>query len=495
MLWSGIGGRNGTSWNSIRRSPLMNWFLPGTKDDYKSKAGDLWKNSVVGIALNWIMGSFPEAPLNVATVKNEGNYNWFPNHPMALKIRRPNAHYGARTLWAGTILSWLCDGNAYWYKARDRFGRVQELWYIPHYEMEPRWPEDGKDLPGQPGSGFISHYERWIDGEWHRIEKKDIVHFRYGIDPDWNGRKGLAPLKSQLRQVFSDNEYSTYVASIIANFGICSILISTTDPDYEMDDEEAEKNKKLIHARTVGDERGKPLIIPSPIKVDKLAWSPEEMALDRMIKDPVARICGALLLDPMVLGLPSDTNVSYDNREQAERGAWNNAICPWMEMLCETLDIQLLPEFNPRSEEQSRFDTRNVRALQQDEDVRWNRYVNAYFKGSIRRLTLLQALGLDYDEKRDDVYYTDVQMQIADAHQTGDDEDATDKKNDQQTSKNNKVSPKAKTPNAVSTKTSKRSQQELDEAFERLMSYQQSRELTVVGNGDNHGSHRRNGST
>jgi hypothetical protein len=43
------------------------------------------------------------------------------------------------------------------------------------------------------------------DGEPFRVAKEDIVHFRFGLDPD-DDPQGLLPLKSVLREVFTDDE-------------------------------------------------------------------------------------------------------------------------------------------------------------------------------------------------------------------------------------------------------------------------------------------------
>lgn len=365
MRWSGIGGTSGSSSGYVRRNPILYGLLPGTRLDFKQKAGDVWKNSVVSICLFWWGLSFPEAKFCVKTVKQDGTEEPNHTHALSLLVRKPNPFSGPRKLWFATLISYLGDGNAYWIKVRGAMGQVVQLWYVPHYEMEPRWPGDGQDLPGQPGSGFISHYERMVDGQWHRIEKSEVVHFAFGQDPD-NTRKGLSPLRAQLRHIFSDNEIATYYAGLLENAGICTILISAAGESAEIDDDEAEKLGKLIKGRTTGDERGKPIVTPVPIKVDRLAFNPEEMLVKETSAHQTSRTCAALMIDPMVVGLPSETNTHYDNREQAERGAWCNGILPVMEMLSEDADRQLGPEFQLKANEACGFDTKHIRALQVD---------------------------------------------------------------------------------------------------------------------------------
>ena len=95
------------------------------------------------------------------------------------------------------IVDYVTAGNAYWLKIRSRTGRVVQLWWAPQSLIEPRWPTDG--------SRFISHYDYRAGAMPVRISPEDIIHFRFGLDPA-NPRKGLSPLASVLREIFTDDE-------------------------------------------------------------------------------------------------------------------------------------------------------------------------------------------------------------------------------------------------------------------------------------------------
>jgi HK97 family phage portal protein len=368
--WSGIGGQDQASYNVRRRQNLLYWSLPGTQLDYVQKAGDLWKNSIVGICLNWWMLSFPEARCMPQRLHPDGEtVEWLPMHPLAQLLQRPAPRWGGRRLWKATVLSYLCDGNAYWLKVRANNGRPVELRWVPHFQMEPRWPSDG--------SAEVTHYEQYVDGSWIKHPVEDVVHFRFGVDPDCV-RKGLSPLKQQLRQVFSDNEYSTVISALIENFMMTPFVIGPRESGISgLDDDEAARFTRALRARTTGDRRGEPIFMAEPFEIEKLGFSPDQMAVQVLNNQWTSRVCAALMLDPMVVGLPSETNTHYDNREQAESGAWYNGVLPVMAELSEELDLQLLPDFERDQSVQMWFDTRNVRALQPDEDARAKRLVLA----------------------------------------------------------------------------------------------------------------------
>lgn len=359
--WSGFGGRySGPASGSGRRHPLLYYFLANTGIDWQTKAGDLWKNSAVGIFLNWIQLSFPEAVPGLARLKPDGTIEFDHAHELSALLRYPSREHSPASFWNGTVNSFICDGNAYWRKIRSRMG-IDSLRYLPHYEVEPRWPDDGSE--------FISHYEHYVNGQWERVEVEDIVHLRYGVNPD-NIRKGLSPLNAQFRQVVTDNENSNYNATLSENNGTPGLMISPADKDVDVDPDEMEKWAKKLAAKSTGDKRFRPEVAPVGVKVDKLTWSPEEMALDKLLNQPAWRIGAALGIDPLVVGLPSENEGSYDNTEQAERKAWNNAILPWMAMISADATRQLFPDFElmdpfgkPAEGFMVGFDTRNVRAL------------------------------------------------------------------------------------------------------------------------------------
>src|SRR5690606_31997656 len=97
------------------------------------------------------------------------------------------------------------DGNAYWVKVKNEAGGVLELWYVPHWLIEPKATRDST------GQTFITHYEYRVDGQVLAVERDEIVHFRYGLDPH-NPRKGMSPLASVLREVFTDDEAANFSA-------------------------------------------------------------------------------------------------------------------------------------------------------------------------------------------------------------------------------------------------------------------------------------------
>jgi phage portal protein BeeE len=167
---------------------------------------------VVTAPVMWIARALPEAVLEVTMADKDGNHQPVVDHPMLALIQRPNDFYGDIALWMATIFAFAITGNAYWLIVRNSYGLPVQLWFVPPWMMEPKWPEDG--------SVFISHYEyNCGDGLGPMsIDFADVVHFRHGMNPR-NTRLGLSPLDGAIREIFVDLESSNFVASLLRNMG------------------------------------------------------------------------------------------------------------------------------------------------------------------------------------------------------------------------------------------------------------------------------------
>ena len=253
--------------------------------DWRKIIGDGSSSSIVEACVLWICRNFPEAPAVVVQTGDDAIPQTI-RHPFARKIRWPNPYYSGVLLWYGTLTSWVIDGNAYWLKVRDQLGRVVELWYIPHWMIQPRWPLDGSE--------YISHYEYRPAGELLRLDPADVFHLRYGIDPD-NTRKGRSPLRTLFLELGVDHEASHFSAAILKNLGVPGVVIS---PDKEskgaMDEQAREAIKAKFKQSFGGDNRGDPIVLSKPTNIMQFGFSPAELDLGAIRDIPEERVTAVL---------------------------------------------------------------------------------------------------------------------------------------------------------------------------------------------------------
>ncbi len=374
-------------WGGGAIYPWWGSLLPGAHFDYMLEAGDLWKNSAVAACVQFVGRSFPEAPLIVCTRQN-GREEVVDGHPLAKLVENPNTDYSGTLLWMATILSWMVAGNAYWIKVRGAggMGRVLGVYYIPHFQISPEWPQDGTE--------FVTHYLYQVDGRNIRIPREDIVHFRHGLDPN-NYRLGLSPLASVFREVVTDNEASTYAASILRNMGVPGVVISPKDDNTVMLDGDADAIKRKFVARFSGDERGKPLVMSVPLNIQFPGFTPRDLMLDTVRDVPEERICAVLGIPPSVVGLGAGLEkMTYNNLMESRRIAYENCVIPMQRLLAAELNSQLIPDFSESEGEYARFDTRRASELQDDVGDLYARVGTAFEQGLITRDEARAMIGI-----------------------------------------------------------------------------------------------------
>lgn len=371
------------------RAPLQVGFLKRTRVDYAKEVGTGIDSSVVTAPVQWIQRAFPEGRLRVMRQVRNGDSE-IDAHPLVALIAAPNAFYGDAALWSATIFSYCTAGNAYWLKVRNGAGRVAELWYVPHWTVVPKWPDDG--------SAFISHYEYKPGGGQLpvRLEPDDVVHFRHGIDPR-NPRLGLSPLHGVIREIFMDLEASNFVASLLKNMGVPGVVISP-DAGANPDPEDVEAVKTWFREAFGGDRRGEPLVMGGATKVQQYGFTPQQMDLSVARDVAEERVCACLGIPAAVVGFGAGLQTAKVGATMGElrKLAWHNGIIPIMRAFADELQ-RSFPDL-VRPGDTIGHDTSAVSALEEDRLSRaqsWNTMVQG---GWAMVAEGREAMGLDVDD-------------------------------------------------------------------------------------------------
>jgi len=408
------GGGGAYDLSAIRRDRLYMQSNPGSARNWQNVVGERHLCSVVGVCLNWYIGTIQSAPSYVAQKngKTADDKVAIDRHPMEMLIRRPNDFYSGSLLWAGTLLDYRTRGNAYWFKVRSGYGKVVNLWWIPAMLVEPVWRNE-------PGAPFIDGYKYKVPGREDKIiPTEDVIHFKHGLHPGTMGRMGLDPLAPVLRSIGAVNAAENFEASLLMNNATPSLLI-TPDPSLFRGETAvvdraaltAMTNPATVKAaiidKTSGDNVGKPLVWDVPFIIQKLGFSPEELALDKLQAVPIDVVCAAMSLDPMVVGLPSERQ-TFSNFKEAVQSAWENSVMPMHASFGETLDVQLLPDFDAKDNQSTEWDYSGVPALQEDKNALWTTALEAWKGNGIDRSTYKKMIGQTPKPEDEGLYYADI---------------------------------------------------------------------------------------
>lgn len=345
----------------------------GTTVDYRSRAGELTENAIVMACVRWIMLNFAMPTRVMRTVGDKPQEQ--PTHPLTRLLNTPNEYYSGELLMRSTALSLALANNAYWLVWPNSRGMPVELWYEPHHTIRCAYPGGyNPDLP------FISHYEILRDGQWYRVEKENVIHFRDSLDPR-NPRMGLFVLGAALREVFTDNEAANYTATVLSNMGVTSMIVSPKEGGKSI--ARPDELKRAIMASNQGDRRGEPMVMSDAVNVQVPAFSPQQMDVANIRDIPEERI--AALLGPglvIAAGLGAGLERStFHNVGEAVASAFRNNIMPTHRIVAGQINTQLLPRLGNPNTEYVEFDLTTVPELQEDRDAKAKRFTEAIKAG------------------------------------------------------------------------------------------------------------------
>lgn len=352
------------SWSSV--------LLPRSNYDFKTTMRDGKHSSLMVACVGWVARQLTEAPVHVWELENDGSQKRVINQEMSRLLERPNPFY----FWEDMIMAVGTDlyfsGNAYLLKRRNELGQVVQLWWLPSTTIEPKWKDDkitARDR--ERGLDFISHYEYQPDPEMKKVPYavQDIMHMRWGIDEN-NVRKGLSPLQSLLREVFTDEEAANYTASILRNMGVPGVILAPADNETTepMSDEDVEAVKQNFMQKFGGDRRGEPMVMDTKLDVHVISFSPEQMNLRKLRQIPEERVSAVSGVHAIVVGFGSGMENTSATFAEMREASYQETVMFLQRVIEPSLKHDLLSEFvSPRRlyKYEVRFDNTNVQVLQE----------------------------------------------------------------------------------------------------------------------------------
>lgn len=310
--------------------------LPGTRRDYRSKAGPYHLNTVCAIGIQQLGTMVTGASLHIERLAANGvDSTVIRDHPLARLAITPNSYMSWSTLVHALCTSLMIDGNAYALIWPNALGEPAAIYYLPHHLVKPR-----SDGPDQDGSKGVTHYEySQPGGTTINFAPEYILHARQGVDPD-NPLRGMSAMRAAAMEVFTDNAARVYNASVLENGGFPGLLI-TLDGDMKMDGKDAETLAASLRERFRGDGTGRTAFVPAALKMQQPGFSPKDLELGSMSLEVMHRLCAAMGFDPMALNLPSQSK-TYANQAEARRAAWTMTVGPMLESLAGDITSQIL---------------------------------------------------------------------------------------------------------------------------------------------------------
>lgn len=399
----GKGGWNnsGFGWSGPASFTNLSTWSGSSVDETKADINSLDNSSLIMAIVNWTGVNLAEALPVVFKPDAKGQPQIDPGNPAADLIRRPNPFFTwADYCHAGAFDWWM--GDWYMKKVRDIAGQLIELWYIPKLFITPRWPFDGKspevplnEVIGDPYQAFISHYQYDRPGKSPvLIKKPDMLHIKHGVNRR-NPREGECVWEPVLTEVYGDNAVARFSATLMKNMGLVRYFLSPKDKENGPNDTQARAMQEQFIQATSGGNAGKPLVSTGAMDVTTLSFSPKELDLKDLRKEPQSRVAGvagvpAILVQYLVGLEHGHYGAAY---EQARQQGYESVIIPIQNHISEDLTWQVLPELDKTKGARLGFDISKVRVLQEDRDALYKRESDALRAGGITINQFLQSIG------------------------------------------------------------------------------------------------------
>jgi HK97 family phage portal protein len=363
---------------------------------------DWLSSSAVAAPVQWAARTFPEAPPKLWKEDEQGREEPVRRHDVLRLLRRPNPFFTGPLLWMATVTDWMVNSDAYWRKVRSPGGIPVELWWLPSWMVEPNG--DGSDL--------VTEYVYTVDGVEFTIPPADIVHFKYGADPE-NPRKGMSPLRSVIREVVTDEEAATFTATLLRNMGVPGLVISPAKGAPAPNADDVAATKDYMRTAFSGENRGEPLVMSGATEVSSFGFSPEQLVLRELRRIPEERVTAVTGIPAIVAGLGAGLDRStFTNMGEAREAAYEGGLIPMQRILAEEVLFQLVTDFVAKDEVLDSwhfgFDLSKVRVLQEDQYRIAQRHDLAVRGGWEMVAEARRGMGLEVEDDRDNIFIRQI---------------------------------------------------------------------------------------
>lgn len=379
---------------------LINTGLPsmfGDAPNYFGNVADPMGNRIIAACVNAKATAMASAPAILQQFE-DGQWKQVDHEAVDL-LNTPNPYHSYFDCQYATTALEDTTGEAYWRIEFDGRQMPGEIWT----------EHPGKFQVVGTTDEYISGYKFQQEaGGVIELEDRDVIHFRRALNLH-NARNGWTPLFAGNPQVHGDNAASVYQAAVLDNAGVMSLLISLREQLQSQQGVVTNQIKEMVEAlkrKLRGPGAGAIVGLNLPVDVHKMGYSPDEMAIDKLIRYFTTTICALLEVDPIIIHMASGPDSpTYANFKEAVEDFWSRTIVPTNMRRDAVLRTQYLPLWNldPAEYRISR-DYSQIPAMQEDKAQLSGKVCGEYKAGIIDRYTAKNALHYDVSDEDKGVY-------------------------------------------------------------------------------------------
>ncbi len=297
-------------------------------DDYNQDYQTIYKTQPnVSTAVDFLARNVAQLGLHTYRRVSDTDRQRLTDHPFAQTIKRPNPFTTTYRLIASMMSDLGIFDNAYWYKFRR-----------PAFALLRIPPQ----MVTVYGGLMPTAYEIGFATKALRVPPSEIVHFRgYNPDSATTGLSNIEKLRRILAEEYSMSDYREYFWRNSARMG--GIIKRPLEAPEWSADARARFTAEFEALYSGGTNSGKTAVLEDGMEWQQGTFSAQESEYllgRKLTREEVARAYHIPL--PMVGILD---NATFSNIREQHKNLYQDCLGPWLRMIEEEIELQLLPDF------------------------------------------------------------------------------------------------------------------------------------------------------
>jgi len=322
--------------NRLTQIPNGRFIRPSRimlSESYSADYAEIWRTQEsVRTVVSFLARNIAQLGLAMFERIGDADRQRLQDHPMAVLLRQPNPYTSRYRFINALVHDFAIYDNAYWLKTND--SGVYGLVRIPPTRVQP----EGTDW--LTPSAF-----RIIGVKGSTVYPRDqIVYFRgYGLEQD----AGISPLESLRRTLREEWAGSEMREQVMRNGARMSGYLQRPADSPAWSDSARERFKKSWQAQYsgVGPGAGGTPILEDGMTFTAVSQTAKDLQYIEGRKLTREEVAAAYFVPPPMVGLLD--HATFSNITQQHKMLYQDTLGPWLTMIQEDIELQLLPDFEP----------------------------------------------------------------------------------------------------------------------------------------------------
>lgn len=319
---------------SIYTRPPVVQIAQGVVQDYAT----IWRTQPqVRTVVGFLARNIAQLGLKVFRRHSDVDREILTDHPLAILLSNPGPHITRYRLIDGLVQDLGIYDNAFWLKVRDT-DQTRALVRLDPRRCTPRGPNPfwADEFEYRGGTG-IQHFPA-----------DQVVHFR-GFNPE-DPRVGSSPIETLRTILAEEYQAAAYREAMWRNGARASGYLTRPVEAPEWSREARTRFTMQWRNQYSGDGAltGGTPILEDGMEFVSASVTPEQAQYLEARKLTREEVAAAYFVPPPMVGILD--NATFSNITEQHRMLYQDTLGPWLQQLTQEIELQLLPDFDDRSQ-------------------------------------------------------------------------------------------------------------------------------------------------